>query len=185
MCPLGKLEPPSGAAMTRTSTPATGRGRRIKAFTTVATRAVPHAPIRATASSGSQRQESTATMTAGMIAALRRKTRPRDRRHGRPSHGCDQRWSFIVTARSIASLRRARTRPKIATKPRSPRRPARSAPRPRRTAVRGATARSRSEGTRPAPATCCRGQARGAWGDGAGRSVTRGHGRAHSWLQWR
>src|SRR5919109_394169 len=162
--PLGKLDPPRGAAITRTSTPATGRGRSITALTSVATSAVPHAPIIASASRGSRARASPPTM-AGAISRLC---------GGKPGHetvamslvrsGFDQRCSLTVTARSMASLRRARTSPKIARKPTRPSRSTASAARPRRTAVRGGAT---STGVSVTSIT------RGASPRGAGRTVTR------------
>ena len=80
---------------------------------------------------------SIATITAGMIRLWGGNPGHETASISRASDGCEKRCSFIVTARSIASLRRARTSPKIARNPTRPSRSTRAAVRPRRTAVRG------------------------------------------------
>ena len=98
----------------------------------VATRAVPHAPIiERRPRAGAGRWPEARDDDGRDDAALRRKAGPRDGLHERLNHGCDQRCILSVTARSIASLRRARTRPKIARKPDATRAARRRPPRGR------------------------------------------------------
>src|SRR2546425_11691650 len=133
--PLGKLEPPSGAATTRRYSPARGRGRFMISLSTVETSPVPQARAANPASTGNRSAKRLAMIAGGTTRLC----------GGNPSHeaaamtrsrnGLRRPWTLSDIARSNASLRRARTAPKIPRNPNRPRMPTTVAVRPRSSAT--------------------------------------------------
>ena len=138
-CPLGKLDPPSGAATTRRSVPATGRARRMNRLTTSETSAVPQASAWNNASIRRPAAASPAMIVGGMIrlwggkpghdAAVIRLSRARLR----------DAWMRSVRAASNAAVLLRRTRTKSAPKPMRPATAASVGMRLRTRAARGGT----------------------------------------------